>query len=103
MHPQLPSRAMRGKLFVLFLSVEKIGSTASHGVTTALEEIAWALFRLLLWRPSGGAIYLLVTSKTSPAPLGGIFSRAHRGLRFPLRGWFRPYTPGTSAFIYLQR
>ena len=100
MHPQTTLQGDARKLFVLFLSVEKIGSTASHGVMRALEEIGMALFRLLLWTAIGGAIYLLVQAKQSPLRLvGGIFLALVVACALPYVAGFA-YTRHVSILIY---
>jgi hypothetical protein len=100
MHPQTTLRGDARKLFVLFFSVEKVGSAASHGVMRALEEIGMALFRLLLWTAIGGAIYLLVQAKEKPLRLaGGIFLALVAACALPYVAGFA-YTRHVSILIY---
>jgi hypothetical protein len=62
-HPQETLQGSARKFYVLFFSLEKYGSTATHGVTRALETAGMALFRLLLWTAIGSAICALVLAK----------------------------------------
>jgi len=73
-HPRLTLQGDARKLYVLFFSLKKYGSTASHGVTRAMEETGIALFRLILWTAIGSSIYILLQGKNRPVRLaGGIF------------------------------
>jgi hypothetical protein len=100
MHPQATLRGDARKLYVLFFSLQKVGSAASHGITRALEETGMAFFRLLLWAAIGGAIYLLVQAKEKPLRLaGGIFLALVAACALPYVAGFA-YTRHVSILIY---
>ncbi len=58
-HPRetLVGDLRKGK--ILFFSLEKYGSTASHGVRRLIEDAGMVVFRLVFWTSIGTALYLL--------------------------------------------
>ena len=48
-HPELTARGDVRKLEMIFVSVRKYGSGASHGAMLAIELLGMAVFRLLFW------------------------------------------------------
>jgi len=58
-HPRetLVGDLRKGK--ILFFSLEKYGSTASHGVRRLIEDAGMVVFRLVFWAAIGSAFFLL--------------------------------------------
>jgi hypothetical protein len=99
-HPRATLHGDARKLHVLFFSIEKVGSTASHGVTRAMEEFGMVLFRLMLWTAIGCAVYLLVQAKERPVRLAGaIFLALVAACALPYLAGFA-YTRHISVLIY---
>jgi hypothetical protein len=99
-HPRATLQGEARKLYVLFFSLEKSGSSASHGITRALEHLGMALFRLMLWTAIGCAVYLLVQAKDRPLCLaGGIFLALVAACALPYLAGFA-YTRHISVLIY---
>jgi hypothetical protein len=101
-HPQATLHATARKLQVLFFSVEKYGSTASHGITQAMEDIGLTVFRLMLWTAIGCSVYVLFR----PTPGGrslrlaaGTFLALVAACALPYLAGF-PYTRHVSILIY---
>jgi hypothetical protein len=99
-HPRATLQGGARKLYVIFFSLEKSGSSASHGIVRAIEEIGMALFRLLLWTAIGCAVYLLVRAKERPVRLAGaIFLAVVAACALPYLAGFA-YTRHISVLIY---
>jgi hypothetical protein len=99
-HPRATLQGGARKLYVLFFSLEKSGSSASHGIVRAIEEIGTALFRLLLWTAIGCAVYFLVRAKERPVRLAGaIFLALVAACALPYLAGFA-YTRHISVLIY---
>jgi hypothetical protein len=99
-HPRATLHGDARKLYVLFFSIEKVGSSASHGVTRAMEEFGMVLFRLMLWTAIGCAVYLLVHAKERPVRLAGaIFLALVAACALPYLAGFA-YTRHISVLIY---
>jgi hypothetical protein len=99
-HPRATLQGDARKLYVLFFSLEKSGSSASRGITRAIEHLGMALFRLVLWTAIGCAVYLLVQAKDRPLCLaGGIFLALVAACALPYVAGFA-YTRHISVLIY---
>jgi hypothetical protein len=99
-HPRATLQGGARKLYVLFFSLEKSGSSASQGITRAIEHLGMALFRLMLWTAIGCAVYLLVQAKDRPLCLaGGIFLALVAACALPYVAGFA-YTRHVSLLIY---
>jgi hypothetical protein len=99
-HPRATLQGDARKLYVLFFSLEKSGSSASHGVVRAIEEIGMALFRLMLWTAIGCAVYLLVRGRENYLREdGGIFLALVAACALPYLAGFA-YTRHISVLIY---
>jgi hypothetical protein len=99
-HPRATLQGDARKLYVLFFSVEKSGSSASHGIVRAIEEIGMALFRLMLWAAIGCAVYLLVQGRENYLRVaGGIFLALVAACALPYLAGFA-YTRHISVLIY---
>ena len=62
-HPRETLQGYLRKLNVLFFSLEKYGGTASHGVTSMIEDAGMVVFRLMLWAAIAWAIYVLILKR----------------------------------------
>ena len=99
-HPRATLHGDARKLYVLFFSLEKSGSSASHGVVRAIEEIGMALFRLMLWTAIGCAVYLLVQGRENYLRVAGsIFLALVAACALPYLAGFA-YTRHISVLIY---
>jgi hypothetical protein len=99
-HPRASLRGDERKLYVLFFSLEKSGSSAAHGAMRVFEDLGMALFRLLLWTAIGCAVYLLVQRKERPMRVaGGIFLALVATCAVPYVAGFA-YTRHISVLIY---
>jgi hypothetical protein len=58
-HPRETFEGDLRKGKILFFSVEKYGSTASHGVRKVIEDAGMVVFRLVFWTAIGASLYLV--------------------------------------------
>ena len=58
-HPRETFEGDLRKVKILFFSVEKYGSTASHGARKVIEDAGMVVFRLVFWTAIGTALYLV--------------------------------------------
>jgi hypothetical protein len=105
-HPRETLAGDMRKLSVLFLSLEKYGGTASHGVTRTIEDVGLVAFRLMLWTAIVWAIYMLIRtkgsdrrSKTSLRVASGLFLAVVAACALPYVAGFA-YTRHVSILIY---
>jgi len=102
-HPRETLQGDARKLFVLFFSVQKYGSTATHGAARWIEEIGMAVFRLMLWAAIGCSVSVLLrpANKASPAlrVCSGIFLALVAACAAPYLAGFA-YTRHISILIY---
>jgi hypothetical protein len=102
-HPRETLEGDVRKLNVLFLSLEKYGGTASHGVTRMIEDAGMVVFRLMLWTAILCAIYLLFQTKTpnrrSLRVASGVFLAVVAACALPFVAGFA-YTRHVSILIY---
>ena len=64
-HPRETLQGDWRKLNVLFLSGEKYGGTASHGVTRMIEDVGLLVFRLMLWAAIASTVYVLIRVRST--------------------------------------
>jgi hypothetical protein len=99
-HPRASLQGDKRKLYVLFFSLEKSGSSATRGAMRVFEDFGMALFRLLLWTAIGCAVYLLVRRKERLVRVaGGIFLALVAACAVPYVAGFA-YTRHISVIIY---
>jgi len=102
-HPRetLVGDLRKGK--ILFFSLEKYGSTASHGVRRMIEDAGMVVFRLLLWTAIGSALFLLFyrgrNRDRSLFVAAGIYLAVVAGCSLPYLLGFA-YTRHVSVLIY---
>jgi hypothetical protein len=102
-HPRETLEGAAKKLYVIFFSLEKYGSTASHGVTRWMEIAGLAAFRLMLWAGMGFAAYGLARPAQAGdrrvRAMGGIFLALVAACALPYVAGFA-YTRHISVLIY---
>lgn len=98
-----PSQIIRGdarKLWVLFFSLTKYGSTANHGLLLAIEIAGLLLFRIILWIAIGySVIVLLRPSKGSQRAPAAAFLAIILASIVPYIAGFA-YTRHASILVY---
>jgi len=102
-HPRETFEGDLRKIDVLFFSVEKYGSTASHGVRRVVEDAGMVAFRLMLWAALLCAIYLLFRARDpdggSLRLASGLFLAVVAACSLPFLAGFA-YTRHVSILIY---
>ena len=98
-HPDLTARGDVRKLEMIFFSVRKIGSSASHGALLAMELGGMVLFRLIFWVAIGCSLVALARVPGGARWDGGIFLLLVGAVALPYVLGFA-YTRHVSVLIY---
>ena len=99
MHPDLTARGDVRKLEMIFFSVRKIGSSASHGALLAMELGGMVLFRLIFWVAIGCSLVAMVRTPGSARGDGTVFLLLVGAVTLPYVLGFA-YTRHVSVLIY---
>ncbi len=98
-HPWETVRGGMRKVEVIFVSIEKYGSNASHGVLRAVEMAGMVVFRVMLWTAIGVSVAGLVWGWGGLRAEGVVFLLLVAAVALPYVAGFA-YTRHVSVLIY---